>query len=49
MQFLVWCLGSSFSRNLDGTKAKTEYLIIDIYVHICVEFVAGYLCIHTCT
>ena len=49
MQFLVcsvWDHHSQEHRNLDGTKAKTEYLIIDIYVHICVEFVAICVYIH---
>ena len=49
MHFLVcsvWDHHSQEHRNLDGTKAKTEYLIIDIYVHICVEFVATCVYIH---
>ena len=40
----VWDHHSQEHRNLDGTMAKTVYLIIDMYVHICVEFVAT-LCI----
>ena len=42
----VWDHHSQEHRDLDGTKAKAEYLIIDIYVHICVEFVATCIYIH---
>ena len=46
--YSVWEHHSQEHRILDGTKAKTEYVIIDIYVHI-MRRVCGYLCIHTCT
>ena len=37
MQFLVCRAWEYHSQDLDGTKAK---IIIDIYLHICVEFIS---------
>ena len=52
MQYLVcyvWEHHSEEHRIVEGNKAKTECLIIDINVHICVEFVATCVYIHVRT
>ena len=49
MQYLVcnvWEYHSEEHRIVEGNKAKTECLIIDINIHICVEFVATCVYIH---